>query len=424
MFISLVVFLLMLLMQTIAKLAEKIIVEQYALSDVGLLLLYSIPLLLGYVIPMSLLLGIILGLNRLSSDSEIISILSGGVSTHSLMVPILFVATFAALFNFWLLADAVPRSTDAFTQIMLDHSSETINSEVEPRIFNENFPGFIIFVNEVDPETGIWQKAFIYDKNDPANPSAILADEARLIKSEVTGSIDLNVSNFFNYPFSYNNWEEATQVMQGGSTTFHIVEGKNLEARVTGPKSEDSMRISELLEEIDKRENVFVFNSRIRNRSNTNKTLNVGIVLPEGNKISKEVVIQPDNNNDQVYEVFLNLPKDYGNSPLNIELIYDNEIVFNHLFKRSDFPERQKHLNLAQDLSLDTGFNVITPKVERLKTNLYWINLHKKFSILYLLYLCLFSSAFGAELKKGRQSLRLHHRYRHFCCLLGTSLCG
>lgn len=390
MIISLVVFLLMLLMQTIARLAEKIIVEQYALSDVGLLLLYSIPMLLGYVIPMSLLLGIILGLNRLSSDSEIISVLSGGVSTHSLMLPILLVATFAAIFNFWLLSEAVPWSTDSFTRIMLDHSSETINSEVQPRIFNENFPGFIIFVNEIDPETGIWNKAFIVDKNDPANPSSIFADRARLIKSDTTGSIDLSVGNFYNYSFSYNKPDEPSQVIQGGSTSFHIVEGKNLEARVTGPKSEDSMRISELLKEIGKRENVYIFKSSIRNRTGNDRTLNVGIVTPDGQKVSKDVVFQPDPANDQIYEVYLSLPKSYGNSPLNLELIYNNKLVYSKLFAPKDFPERQNHLNLAQDLSLDTSFNVITPKIERLRTNLYWINLHKKFAIPFTCFIFAF----------------------------------
>ena len=390
MIISLVVFLLMLLMQTIAKLAEKIIIEQYALEDVGLLLLYSIPLLLGYVIPMSLLLGVILGLNRLSADSEVISVLSGGISSHALMLPILLVACFAAMFNFWLLTEAVPWSTESFTEIMLDHSSETINSEIEPRIFNENFPGFIIFVNEIDPETGTWNKAWIFDKNDPANPKAFTADRARLLKSETTGSIDLSVSNFYNYSFSYDNLDEPTQVIQGGSTTFHIVEGKNLEARVTGPKSEDAMRVDELMEEIGKRENVYVFSARMRNRTGRDQVLNVGIVGPDGQKIAKDVVITPDRNNDQNYEVFLKLPKKYKRGSLNLELIYNNRLAYSHAFSRKDFPERRNFINLTNDLSIDTGFNALTTKIEKKKTALYWINLHKKFALPFTCFIFAF----------------------------------
>ena len=61
-------------------------------SLAGRMLLTLIPSALGLTIPMSLLVGILIGLGRMSGDREAMALLACGVSPYRLLRPILLLA--------------------------------------------------------------------------------------------------------------------------------------------------------------------------------------------------------------------------------------------------------------------------------------------------------------------------------------------
>ena len=69
--LSLVVLTFVLLMGNIVKLAELVINKGVNILDVGKLLLFLIPYLLSYTLPMAVLTGLLLAMGRLSHDNEV-----------------------------------------------------------------------------------------------------------------------------------------------------------------------------------------------------------------------------------------------------------------------------------------------------------------------------------------------------------------
>ncbi|TFH40816.1 MAG: LptF/LptG family permease [ANME-2 cluster archaeon] len=73
-FINIVFFLFVFLMAKVLELTDLIVNYKVGLSSVFLMLFYSIPFFLQFVIPMSIMMAILLTFLRLSSDNEIIAL--------------------------------------------------------------------------------------------------------------------------------------------------------------------------------------------------------------------------------------------------------------------------------------------------------------------------------------------------------------
>ena len=61
--------------------------EGFSLGEVVKIFFLSLPSLLIYILPVSVLLSVLLTVGRMSSDSEIIALRAGGVSFRRLTVP-------------------------------------------------------------------------------------------------------------------------------------------------------------------------------------------------------------------------------------------------------------------------------------------------------------------------------------------------
>ena len=66
-------------------------------GTIALLFLCTLPPVLIFTIPMAVLVGVLIGLGRLSSDSEIVALHASGISLRRLLVPIGFVALLSAI---------------------------------------------------------------------------------------------------------------------------------------------------------------------------------------------------------------------------------------------------------------------------------------------------------------------------------------
>ena len=70
--------------------------------------LLSIPSVIVVTFPMAMLLSTLLGMGRLSSDSELVAALASGISLRRMAVPVLALATVVAVFDFAFQETVVP----------------------------------------------------------------------------------------------------------------------------------------------------------------------------------------------------------------------------------------------------------------------------------------------------------------------------
>jgi LPS export ABC transporter permease LptG len=125
---------------------------------------------------MSLLFGILIAVGRLSSDSEIIAMRALGLSTRTIYRPV-FIFSFAMfLLNLYLMNVVLPRGNTELQSLKAEVFTSSIEKEIKPRVFYDEYENLMIYVNDVEPRTGEWKGVFVADsRTDEGQDSAPLS---------------------------------------------------------------------------------------------------------------------------------------------------------------------------------------------------------------------------------------------------------
>ena len=98
-FLGLLLATFVMLMNQILLLFEIFITRGVPLKAVLDILFYMIPSILTFTLPMAVLMGILGGLSRLSSDSEIMAFKTLGISYERLLRPVIVFSLFGCIFR-------------------------------------------------------------------------------------------------------------------------------------------------------------------------------------------------------------------------------------------------------------------------------------------------------------------------------------
>ena len=190
------VFTFILFTRDLGRILELVVRNSAPLPSVAEIFFYTVPVALTYTIPMGVLVGILIGLSRLSADSEVTAMRASGLSVWSfLRICSIFVvvAWFLALANSVYLA---PRSLASLDELQNRLRSSQASFEVQPRVFYEGFPKIVLYVEDVKAMSGgaLWKGVFLADLSDPAAPRITLAREGLLV-SQGPDLLDLHLTN-------------------------------------------------------------------------------------------------------------------------------------------------------------------------------------------------------------------------------------
>ena len=166
-------FIFVLFLRTIERLSVLLVRISAPWQVIAELVLYALPSTLPFALPLGVLVGILVGLSRMSADSEITAMRAAGVSSLSVVRPVLLFSSSAmvitALASLWL----TPLSLHLETKVARNFAAAQLTGEIEPRIFNEQFPNTVLYVDNVTSggkQVG-WNGIFIADTTPPAELS-------------------------------------------------------------------------------------------------------------------------------------------------------------------------------------------------------------------------------------------------------------
>lgn len=173
--LGLAIFTMVLLMGRMVKLLEMVVSNGVPLWDVARLIIYLLPSFLVLTIPMALLLAVLLAFGRLSADNEITVLKACGVSLADLLPPVLIFATMATAGALYISVVAVPWGNVRFKEFSLQVARNTSESLMQERVFRDDVPGIIMYVDTIDRTRGSLQGVMIHDARDPQRPITIFA---------------------------------------------------------------------------------------------------------------------------------------------------------------------------------------------------------------------------------------------------------
>src|SRR5687768_6676124 len=163
------------------------------------IILTLIPQGLGITIPMALLTGILVGLGRLSADREAVALLATGVSPYRLLRPVLAFASVTTAATLYVMLQALPDANQTFREVTFDVISQKLATDIRPRQFFEEFPGFVLYAQDEDAAGGGWKDVLVADSTKPDSTMLYMADRGRVDIDRTKQSVQLVLGNGVQY---------------------------------------------------------------------------------------------------------------------------------------------------------------------------------------------------------------------------------
>lgn len=190
---GLLAFTFILLIARILKLIELVVTRGVPLFQIGKLFALIFPTFLEMTVPMALLLAIFLGLGRLSSEQELLAMKASGISPLQILRPIAIVAIFVCFVTLMLTTFARPAANLALKKELYKIAKSRIGTALKEKVFNDDFPKILIYVEEVIPPGNTTQGVLIIDRRDPSREDVVFGKVALIDSDEKTNSLSLKL---------------------------------------------------------------------------------------------------------------------------------------------------------------------------------------------------------------------------------------
>jgi lipopolysaccharide export system permease protein len=248
-FVGLLAFTLILLIGRMMKLIELVVTRGVPLLQIGRLFSLILPTFLEMTVPMAFLLAILLGLGRMSNDQELLAMKASGVSPTQILWPAAAVAIVIAIATLALTLFVRPAANFALKRELYNIAKSRIGTALKEKIFNDDFPKILIYVEEIIPPGNTAQGVLIVDNRDKSREDIILGKVARITTDEETNSLGLRL-------FDGSIYEREKSRPGFSQTRFNIYDFKldidelvgPVRQRESGPKE---MPLADLLNSIE-----------------------------------------------------------------------------------------------------------------------------------------------------------------------------
>ncbi len=214
--IGLLVFTFVLFIPHLVRLMELVVRQSVPLKDTFVLIACTLPGILTFSLPMSILVGVLISLGRMSSDGELVGLRATGTSVRQMLSPVLTFGLAGAVLTFAMTIWLGPMAAKKFGDLESRFRASQAGYEVQPRVFEEGFPNFVLYLQDVDRGGTHWKGIFLADTS-ARNPSRVtLAEEGLVVNEPAAGRFQLHLAG----GATHEHWERAPERYQ--ISTFNI----------------------------------------------------------------------------------------------------------------------------------------------------------------------------------------------------------
>jgi len=211
------VYTILLLMNGLFSLMEQVIVFGVSAKDALTVILIAVPNVAILTIPISFLFGVLLAAGRMSSENELTVLLAAGIPARRLFKPVLAIAIVLTVCSLYLTLGIIPDSNQRMRVLRTKmFSSGSAIGRIQPKVFYDELPQILLYVEDVDSETGNWRNVLIHRVVSPDEQQLTLARRGRIVKTTSPAPVeDIN---------SQIDPGDCTQSNQTSSTPWIILE--------------------------------------------------------------------------------------------------------------------------------------------------------------------------------------------------------
>ena len=190
--ISLFVFTGILFLARSIKLVELVINKSVPVGDILMLFSCVVPRFLEIALPMSLLLAVILGFGRLSSDSELVVLRAAGVSLRQLGLPVLAFASVTMIVGFFLSFYLRPLADFRLGVGMFEIAKAQAGAGLTAGTFNE-LGQLTIYAENISDNGSRLSNVIIGDRRDPKQSRTFVAKHGQIVSDNKRRTLSLKL---------------------------------------------------------------------------------------------------------------------------------------------------------------------------------------------------------------------------------------
>ncbi len=138
------------------------------------------PWILVFTLPISLLIGILTGMGRLSGDSEIVALGASGVSRLQMLRPIGLLAVLTSAVMIYLTFNLLPASIHSLSDLKANQAVlfQGLKTQIKPRVFEESMPHKVLYIGDIDRAENQWSNIFLVEMADDQTDARILTAQS------------------------------------------------------------------------------------------------------------------------------------------------------------------------------------------------------------------------------------------------------
>jgi LPS export ABC transporter permease LptF/LPS export ABC transporter permease LptG len=171
-------------------------------SQIFELFLCIFPSVFTFTLPMAVLIGVLLGLGRMSADSEIIALTALGIGRRRILLPVGVLAVGGAMATLCMTLWLGPMAVHRYRTLETDLVASQISFAVQPRVFDERFPKLVLYVNDVSASGTQWHGVFLAEAGGENGSQLTLAENAIVIAEPKEGKLELHLRGGTTHEFS------------------------------------------------------------------------------------------------------------------------------------------------------------------------------------------------------------------------------
>ena len=244
--INLVFFTFVFLMTKILDITNLIVNYKMSLGSVLLLLFYSLPFFLSFVIPMSVMMAVLLTFIRLSNDKEIVALKAGGVSVYGLIPAVLVFCAMGMVLSCFITIYGIPWGTVSMKELTYQIAASHVDAGLKERTFNDSFKDVMLYINKIDLKNKILRDVFIEDKRSQNIISTVMAPKGRMFAEP--DKLIFHLKLYQGTINQVNLENKSAQSINFDSYDVNLDLKQSLMVSKGGPKDEEEMSFGELRE--------------------------------------------------------------------------------------------------------------------------------------------------------------------------------
>ena len=239
-----------LLMGRILQIMDLMVNKGVDFSAIIKLIIFLLPSLFLFTIPIALLVSVLITMGRLSADNEITALRTSGVSLLQIYYPVAVVSLIAFIFAIIIGYYLVPHSYSASKRLIFDIAQQHATIGIKEKVFNADFKGILLYAEKVPSNGNYIEGVLVSDNRLLTEQNTILAKKAYLITDPASMTVKLRLENGAIHSVSSDlkNYRK----IDFNSYDINLDLSTEIGPANTASKTKDEMTMTELLESMKK----------------------------------------------------------------------------------------------------------------------------------------------------------------------------